>query len=494
MLDQGQQKLLEDLLGRLNRDQILWLSGYLHGRAGGDAGGAGVAPAANKPKVDIYYATETGNSKALSLSLMKALKASGFKVKSTAVNRLDPKDIDTKAFAVFLASTHGEGDPPESAVKFFDALTNAKEGQLVGLSYAVLGLGDKSYEIFCGAATDLDKRLKHLGAEPFQEIALFDVDYAEHTPKWIEETLGELNKLAGDTAPAASAGIAVADSMGTVHTGKGYTRLQPVKGTIKDTVILNDTGSAKQTYHIEITCEDDIIYTPGDAMGVILPLDKDGKEQTPRLYSIASAPSVHEGEVHLTVALASYKKEDGSIGYGVASKYLADKQVGDEIELYISQNQIFNLPHDEQDAIMIGPGTGIAPFRSFVYERSERGATGRNWVVFGDQHAHCDFLYQAEWQEHLATDTIQRLDLAFSRDQEQKVYVQHKLQEQADELIAWIEGGAAIYVCGAKEPMSKDVEKALIEIIADKKSITLVEAVDFLADLEEQGRYVKDVY
>lgn len=493
MLDTEQQRILNDLLGRLNRDQILWLSGYLKGLAGGTEEDA---PAANRPQIDVYYATETGNTKTLSLQVMKALKNAGFKTKSAAVNRLKPEDIAKSEHAIFLVSTHGEGDPPEAAAAFFELMQNAPEGALGDLSYAVLGLGDKSYEIFCGAALTLEEQIQRLGGKPFQSTALFDVDYASHTPKWIAETVKTLNeKVGGDAhAPATvSAGLSF-DSEPEVRTGKGYTRLEPITGTIKDIVNLNDIGSDKETYHIEISYTDDIVYTPGDAAGIILPLDADGKEQTPRLYSIASAPSVHTGELHLTVALATYIREDGSTGYGVASKFLADKKAGDCVEFYISQNQIFNLPSDNQDAIMIGPGTGIAPFRSFVYERSERGADGRNWVIFGDRRAHCDFLYQAEWQEHLALGNIDRLDLAFSRDRDHKVYVQDRLREQADRLIEWLDNGATIYVCGAKDPMSRDVERTLVEILTSKKSLSEEQAADYLADLEEDGRYLKDVY
>lgn len=489
MLNPEQQTLLQQLESSLSRDQMIWLSGYMQGKAGGDAGAAPLQ-AVNKPKVDIYYATETGNSKGLSLQLMKAVKAAGFKVKSTAVNRLKPDAISKDNICIFLCSTHGEGDPPESSLKFFNAVKAAPDGLLAGLQFATLGLGDKSYEIFCGAATDLEKELIRLGGAAFQDVALFDVDYASHTPAWIEQTVAKLNALTGDVSNVAQAVV----TEQIVRTGKGYSRLEPIKGTISDIVNLNDRGSNKATYHIEIAYDGDVTYTAGDAAGIILPLDAKGEEQTPRLYSIASAPSVHEGEIHLTVALASHINDDGSIGYGVASKYLADLKEGDEIEFYISQNQIFNLPADDQDAIMIGPGTGIAPFRSFVYERSERGAEGRNWVLFGDQHAHCDFLYQAEWQEHLATDAIARIDLAFSRDTKEKVYVQHKLQQQSDRLIEWLDGGAAIYVCGAKDPMSRDVETMLLSILAEKKGLSADTAEDYLGELEEAGRYVKDVY
>ncbi len=495
MLNEDQKKILGSLLASLNRDQTLWLSGYLQATAGVDAlvGAAGGSAAVNKPKVNVYYATETGNSKALSLNVMKALKGAGFKTKATVVNRLKPEDLKNDEFAIFLVSTHGEGTPPETAEKFFGLMEGAPDGLLENLSYAALGLGDSSYEIFCGAIITLDKELSRLGAKPFQGIKLLDVDYASHTDQWIEETVGELNKLAGDTGTPGPS-IMTLDATPQVRTGKGYTRLEPIKGKVTEIVNLNDIGSKKETYHIEIAYDDVVVYTPGDAVGIILPADVAGEDVTPRLYSIASSPSLHEDEVHLTVSLTSYEKEDGSIGHGLASGYLSQIKEGDEIEFYISQNQLFNLPHDDQDAIMIGPGTGVAPFRSFIYERSERGASGRNWLIFGDQHAHCDFLYQAEWQEHLAVETLNRLDLAFSRDQDEKVYVQNRLQENADELMRWLDSGATIYVCGAKEPMSHDVEKTLINIIAQKKSLSAEAAEDYLADLEEQSRYLKDVY
>ena len=493
MLTKDQLTLLQQLLGTTSHEQKIWLAGYMQGQIGASDAGAPVASDVNRPNVMVYYATETGNSKGLSLQVMKAVKAAGYKVKNAAVNRLKPKDIKTDTLAIFLISTHGEGDPPETALKFFEEIRGAADGSLKGLQYAVAGLGDSSYEIFCGAATDLDKELVRLGAESFQDNMLFDVDYASHTASWIEKTVAAMDKLVGADAPAPSASAApIQDNV--VRTGKGYTRLEPIKGTIREIVNLNDIDSNKETYHIEITYEDDITYTCGDAAGIILPDEVAGDDKTPRLYSIASSPSFHEDEVHLTVALSTYTKEDGTIGKGLCSGYLSTLKEDDEITFYISQNQLFNLPSDDTDIIMIGPGTGIAPFRSFVYERSERGAAGRNWLFFGDQHAHCDFLYQAEWQEHLAVESLHKIDLAFSRDQDHKIYVQDKMKENAAELMAWLDGGAVIYVCGAKEPMSKDVEAALVEMIAAHKSLSAEDAADHLAELEENGRYLKDVY
>ncbi|MHA1539471.1 MAG: diflavin oxidoreductase [Alphaproteobacteria bacterium] len=491
MLNTDQKNLLAHFVKASGQEQLIWASGYLQGLAG-QVNNTSALP---KPVVHVYYATETGNSKALSLSVMKALRSAGYKAKNTAVNRLKIDDLKKAEHAIFLVSTHGEGTPPEGAIDFFVRLREASDQSLEGLSYAVLGLGDKSYDIFCGAATTLDKELQRLGANALQEIGLFDVDYASHTLKWIDAIVANLDQKHG----AASQSISATTSSDVydepvVRTGKGYSRLDPVKGIVKQIVNLNDQGSNKETYHLEITYDDGIVYTPGDAIGIILPQDDNGAEQTPRLYSVASSPSAHEGEVHLTVGLATYVTDNGKIGYGVASSYLANRQVGDEITFYVHQNHIFNLAPDDRDIIMIGPGTGIAPFRSFVYERVERGATGRNWLFFGDQHADRDFLYQAEWQEHLATDSLHRIDLAFSRDQEKKIYVQNRLQEKAEEVVSWLDSGATLYVCGAKDPMGKDVEKTLLDIIAAQKSLSAEKAVDYLANLEEQNRYLKDVY
>ena len=487
MLTNDQLNALEALANTLTRDQQIYAAGFLQAKAGvGDT----PAAASNKPTVNIYYATETGNSKGLALQLLKALKAAGYKGKNTAVNRLKIADIPTNGPAIFLASTHGEGDPPESAVGFFERLSDAGDS-LKGLPIAVLGLGDRSYDIFCGAAVSLEEKLKAAGAETFQDIALFDVDYANHTPDWIANTVRNLDARYG--AETSTPAVSVAAEP-TIRTGLGYSRLEPITGTVKEHVNMNDTGSNKETYHIEIAYEGDITYTPGDAVGIILPEDVHQGDSAPRLYSIASSPSLHEGEVHLTVALATHTDANGTKGFGLASRYLADIQEGDDITFYIHQNQIFNLPRDDQDAIMIGPGTGIAPFRSFVYERSDRAAPGRNWVLFGDQHAHCDFLYQSEWQEHVATETVHDIDLAFSRDQDHKIYVQDKLRAKADQLIEWLDSGAALYVCGAKDPMSRDVEATLLDIIAQKKSLSADGAEAVLAELEEQNRYQKDVY
>ena len=214
---------------------------------------------------------------------------------------------------------------------------------------------------------------------------------------------------------------------------------------------------------------------------------------TPRLYSIASSKEAHGEEVHLTVA-RDFFRVNNETKIGLASDYLCQLPENAELEFYVHKNDQFRLPAPEKDVIMIGPGTGIAPFRSFLAERDSTGAGGRNWLFFGDQHFVTDFLYQSELQNWLETGVLSRLEVAFSRDQKEKVYVQHKMVRHAAELFNWLDNGAHVYICGAKEPMSVDVENTLLAIIQQEGSKSAAEANEYLNGLKEQGRYLKDVY
>ena len=214
----------------------------------------------------------------------------------------------------------------------------------------------------------------------------------------------------------------------------------------------------------------------------------------PRLYSIASSRKAVGDEAHLTVAHVEYQRGDAT-RWGAASHFLAAREEGAQVQVYIEHNERFRLPADgAKDIIMIGPGTGVAPFRAFVQEREAIGAIGRNWLFFGNPHAREDFLYQVEWQDALKRGALHRLDLAFSRDQASKVYVQHRLREQASELYAWLENGAHLYVCGDATRMAKDVHAALLDIIAVQGGKSAEDANDYLNALQAQGRYARDVY
>lgn len=214
----------------------------------------------------------------------------------------------------------------------------------------------------------------------------------------------------------------------------------------------------------------------------------------PRLYSIASSPLVAPDEVHLTVAAVRYQLH-GEIRAGVASVHLADRSTpSSTLPVYIQANPHFRLPGDDTPIIMIGAGTGVAPFRAFVQEREARGAAGRSWLFFGERNFRTDFLYQTEWQRFLKDGALTRMDVAFSRDRPQKTYVQHKMQDRACEIFAWLNEGAHVYVCGDAARLAPDVHAALIEIVAAQGGLGREGADDYVRRLQREGRYQRDVY
>ncbi|MDP4525764.1 assimilatory sulfite reductase (NADPH) flavoprotein subunit [Bacillus halotolerans] len=214
-----------------------------------------------------------------------------------------------------------------------------------------------------------------------------------------------------------------------------------------------------------------------------------------RLYSIASSLSANPDEVHLTIGAVRYDAH-GRERKGVCSILCAERlQPGDTLPVYVQHNQNFKLPKDpETPIIMVGPGTGVAPFRSFMQEREETGAEGKAWMFFGDQHFVTDFLYQTEWQNWLKDGVLTKMDVAFSRDTEEKVYVQHRMLEQSAELFEWLQEGAAVYICGDEKHMAHDVHNTLLEIIEKEGNMTREEAEVYLADMQQQKRYQRDVY
>lgn len=214
-----------------------------------------------------------------------------------------------------------------------------------------------------------------------------------------------------------------------------------------------------------------------------------------RLYSIASSLAANPDEVHLTIGAVRYEA-NGRERKGVASTYVADRlESGDHVSVFIQQNENFKLPKNpETPIIMVGPGTGVAPFRSFIQEREENGAEGKSWLFFGDQHFVTDFLYQTEMQKWLKNGALTKLDVAFSRDTEEKVYVQHRMLEQSKELYTWLEEGAVVYICGDEKHMAHDVHNTFIEIIAKEGGLSREKAEEYLAEMQQQKRYQRDVY
>ena len=215
----------------------------------------------------------------------------------------------------------------------------------------------------------------------------------------------------------------------------------------------------------------------------------------PRLYSIASSPVLHPSQVHLTVAPVRYES-NGRRRYGVCSTFLADRVTRRKtsIPVFVAESH-FGLPEDStKDIIMVGPGTGVAPFRAFTQERVATQATGRNWLFFGDQHEATDYLYAEEWKNLLTAGKLARVDLAFSRDQARKVYVQDRMREAAAELWSWIKGGAYFYVCGDAHRMAKDVDLALHQIISEQGGLDVAQAAEYVKLMKKEKRYQRDVY
>lgn len=570
MLAESKLKTLLDYLQTLTPEEKIWVSGYLTGMLSNGQTATASLPAEVKPlvsKITITYGTETGNAKKLAGEFAAKAKKQGINAKVVSLDQYRLNDLVKESHFLAIVSTHGEGEPPAAAKKFYDHI-HQNELLLDKLKYGVLALGDTSYPLFATAGEDVDKRLNVLGGERLIPLQKCDVDYQSDADGWFAQVLHQLS------ASSSSNGVAVKvtaePSLAKKAGGKKI-----YNGTILTNINLNDRGSNKETHHIEIA-GDEIEYLPGDALGVIpenslrtvepiielLNIDREktftfrNEELTafellkkklnifylpervvskyasligedipqvkialndllkfyplkdnsqfsslieilepiaPRLYSISSSPEAHSGEVHITVARDKFHVND-EWKCGLCSDYLCQLPADSEVEFYIHKNTQFRLPEDDRDVIMIGPGTGIAPFRSFLAHRDAVGATGRNWLFFGDQHFVTDFLYQTELQNWKETGVLSRINVAFSRDQQEKVYVQHKMLKHGQDLLEWISNGASIYVCGAKEPMSVDVEDTLLQIFEQFGNKTIEEAVQFIETLKEEGRYQKDVY
>ncbi|MDX1587813.1 MAG: assimilatory sulfite reductase (NADPH) flavoprotein subunit [Oleiphilaceae bacterium] len=588
-LTQEQARQLEELLQGLDERQRDWLAGYLHGlQSAGRSPGSADAGAQTRqgPVLTVLYGSQTGNAESLAEQLGEQAKARGLPVTVQDMADYKPRQLKKEAFVALLASTHGEGDPPDNALDFHEFLHGRKAPDLKGVHYAVLSLGDSSYEHFCQTGKDLDARMSALGASPLVDRVDCDIDYDEPAEAWMESLLEACVARSGASAPASSPGQAPAAS-----DKPRYNRKNPFMAPVLEHLVLTGEGSGKDTRHLEFSLEDSgLSYQPGDALGVYpsndpalvaalleaLEMDGDtpvsvGKKETslrealqhyreitqltrplmeawarqlkdeslnqlvadhkalndwmrgrdlldlvrqwpikdlspqtltgmlrslaPRLYSIASSQAAVEDEVHITVAPVRYQAHDRA-REGVASTWLAQRLEEDtRVPVYIDPNKNFKLPeNDDTPLIMIGPGTGVAPFRAFMQEREERGASGRNWLFFGEQHFRSDFLYQSEWLAWRRSGLLERISVAFSRDQPEKRYVQHRLRECAEALWRWIEEGAWIYVCGDADAMAPDVNEALIDIIAQQGRRSREQAQDFLRQLAREKRYQRDIY
>lgn len=267
---------------------------------------------------------------------------------------------------------------------------------------------------------------------------------------------------------------------GVEPSGRLAARLDALRG--------NGLGRWMQARHVvDVLREFPAEIEPAALLQMLRPL-------APRLYSIASAPEFTDEEVHLTVSLLSYEAF-GRPHWGAGSSWLVlDCDEGDPVPVYVESNERFRLPADDVPIVMIGPGTGVAPFRAFLQARAARGATGRNWLLFGDRNFATDFLYQSEWLRYRKQGLLHRLDVAFSRDQADKRYVQHRMREEAAELYRWLDDGAHLYVCGDASAMAPDVDRALHDIIVGATNCDEDGVEAYLAELRRSGRYQRDVY
>ncbi|MEH8117411.1 assimilatory sulfite reductase (NADPH) flavoprotein subunit [Aeromonas allosaccharophila] len=584
-LSDEQQRQLGQVLSTLNTQQLAWVSGYLYGlsQTGQQSVATSAAVAAPSGSLTILYGSQTGNAKGVATAIKAQAEARGLPVTLASMADYKPKQLKKESHLLVVVSTYGEGEPPESAVDLFEQLKKGKLGKLDGLKFAVLGLGDSSYEFFCQTGKDFDDFLAKAGAERIYELASLDVDYQDAAKSWGEQALNAIATTLSTGVASSSVASAVQQAVGHSQ----YSKENPFPARLSVNQKITGRDSTKDIRHIEINLADSgLTYQPGDALGVWFDNDAElvgevlaltglsGDEATahgtlraaltshfeltrlhggfitgladisdnaalkdlagdkaqvnalvasaqvvdvlkrfptaltaeqlvsllrpltPRLYSIASAQSEVEEEVHLTVGVVRHPQEDGTVRSGAASSYLADRLIEDgEVRVFVEHNDNFRLPQNpDTPVIMVGPGTGIAPFRAFMQEREAQGAEGKNWLFFGNPHFTQDFLYQVEWQRYVKSGLLSKISLAFSRDQANKIYVQDRLREAGLELYQWLEAGAHFYVCGDANKMAKDVQEALLDVIAEHGHKSREEAEEYLSELRRAKRYQRDVY
>lgn len=575
-------KQLKTVFSKMDASEIDWLRGYLNELVS-------TQNQTLEPLL-ILYGTESGNAE--SLAEQTAERAQKLGIRTQIANMADLKAAALAKFKhlLLIVSTWGEGDPPETATEFYEAMMGDSAPQLPELNYSVLALGDTSYEHFCKTGKDFDARLETLGGNRLHPRVDCDVDFDDAFSAWADAALDTFSPLLTRDAKGLSTET---NPIPSSKTAIKYSRKNPYLASLAERIHLNGTGSAKDTLHLEFDLTDSgLSYEVGDSLAVqpknsealvdlllesgsfnpessvslkgeafqlkealISELDittlsipfltrynahaknteltalLEGEDKSkvqeyiqgrdcidllvdfpapnlseqdfvellrklpPRLYSIASSQKAHPDSVHLTVGVVRYPSQ-GRTREGVCSTFLAERiDIDSTAKVFVTPNKNFKLPEDsDAPIIMVGPGTGIAPFRAFIQERKVTGAQGKNWLFFGDQHFLSDFLYQAEWQSYQKEGILNKIDLAFSRDQKEKVYVQDKMKAHASELYQWLESGAYFYVCGDASRMARDVDTALHEIVRSEAGLSQAEAEAYIKQLKAEKRYLRDVY
>lgn len=553
----------------------LWIDGLLGGmysRAGGAT--AVLEPAAPGPLV--LWASQTGTAEEFAAAV--AGRLSGARL--VTMNEVTLNELAAATEIVVVTSTFGDGGPPDNGADFWQRLASADAPALPGLRYAVLGIGDRSYDNFCGHAKALDARLAALGATRLLDRVECEAYDDEPMTAWASQVAA----LVGPTADTGG---------GTVPpvTAQPLTRTAPLLAPLSRNIRLTPESAQKEVRQFgfdisEHVAEHGASYAAGDSLGVFVTnsddavatwlactgltgheiIEVDGADTdlrsaltssydicritpnllrfvadhrpkaakrlrgpraeldswldgrnaldiieefevraapeewqdalvrlTPRQYSISSSPLVSPTEVQLTVSVVRYRSARGALRHGVASTFLADR--AHAAPVFIQRSPNFRPPAESQTPmIMVGPGTGIAPFRAFLQERRALGHTGRNWLFFGDQHRSENFYYREDLEHMVADGLLNHLDLAFSRDQAKRVYVQHKMLDAGAELWRWLEDGAHFYVCGDAAHMAKDVDSTLTAVIRKHGGLSDEQAHDYKRELVAEKRYVRDVY
>ena len=556
------------------------------------------APPAASPAVTVLWASQTGNAEMLATQCARQLQARGHHTALHAMDTYPVADLPGAGQVLLVTSTFGDGDPPDNGTAFWSALQTAELPRLDEVRYAVLALGDPSYDQFCGFGRRLDAHLAALGARRL--LPCTDCEPDQHRPvaaRWLQQLLPVLAPVSADALLPATetAGLCDDDEPETAATttaSPGTHRHSPLFVRLAANHLLSAPASGKETRQFVFDLDGQALpYEAGDALGVwpvnhparvaellaltglpqdaevaldglpAMPLAKalihhlditkitpgllrfvhersrharltellrpdrqdalgpwlhgrqiadllrafpvragladwlgELRRLQPRLYSIASSPKAAPDAVHLTVSVVRYRC-DGRARGGLCSTFLADRADRAPVSVFLQRSAHFRPPRDpDTPMIMVGPGTGVAPFRAFLQERQATGAHGRNWLFFGEQHADTDFYYRDEFTAMQRDGCLHRLTTAFSRDQADKIYVQDRMREHGAELWAWLQDGAHFYVCGDASRMARDVDAALRSVVREHGGLDDTAAADYVARLAREKRYVRDVY
>ncbi|MCU4676149.1 flavodoxin domain-containing protein [Catenovulum sp. 2E275] len=552
-------------------EQRQWLSGLLTGISTiASAANAGAKEEIPGTPLAIYYGSQSGNCEVLAKDMKKFAATQGFEASIAELDSITPADLASLQHVLIICSTFGEGEPPDNAKAFYNAIMASDAAAIpASVNFSVCGLGDSSYTHFNKCAIDLHQRLVELGATPCYGLMSCDAAFEDDYAQWKQDVFK--TEVFASAAGAGSTSTASNDE----EDEPVYTKNHPFIANLIAVEQLSDEASAKCVNHIEISLAgggEDMHYAVGDALGVwplncpqevkellsasgfsgkeivelksgraalktllqtkldihtvnakaletwgltqapegaqvydvLVQLKPEIDAQTfvnglrplqPRLYSIASSPKAHPGEVHLTVGEVHYNLADKA-RKGVASTWLGKRLAeGGNLGVYVQSSAHFHIPaNDDAPLIMIGPGTGIAPFRAFLEEREMREAKGNNWLFFGDQHQATDYLYREQIENWQTQGLLTNLSLAWSRDTDKKVYVQTLILERGEDFYQWLENGAYIYICGDASRMASDVDKAIREVIAIHSGLDETGVNDYMNKLIKEHRYQRDVY